>query len=178
MHVVDRTKTLVTHEAGSPRDQTVPFYAATVPHGYIGWGKTTQLGTSLGLLQGAKLSTPDYACINIMGDAAIGMVGMDFETAARNQIGTTTIVLKNSVMGDYTGYHPVAANKFEIHKLGGNYADVAVALGGYGEQVTEPEDLKPALRRALAQNTEGIPALIEVISTEESRKAVTSHSDY
>ena len=178
MHVVDRTKTIVTHEAGSPRDQTVPFYEATVPHGYIGWGKTTQLGTSLGLIQGAKLSKPDYACINIMGDAAIGMVGMDFETAARNRIGTTTIVLKNSVMGDYTGYHPVAANKFEIHKLGGNYADVAVALGGYGEQVTEPGNLKLALRRALAENAEGIPALIEVISTEESRKAVTSHSDY
>jgi thiamine pyrophosphate-dependent acetolactate synthase large subunit-like protein len=80
-------------------------------------------------------------------------------------------------MGDYTSYHPVAADKFEIHKLGGNYADVAVALGGYGERVTKPEDLKSALRRAFAENAEGIPALIEVISTEESRKAVTSHSD-
>ena len=103
---------------------------------------------------------------------------MDFETAARNEIGTTTIVLKNSVMGDYTSYHPVAANTFEIHKLGGNYADVAVALGGYGEQVTEPGSLKSAFRRALAENAEGIPALIEVISAEESRKAVTSQPDH
>ena len=53
-----------------------------------------------------------------------------------------------------------------------------MALGGYGEQVTEPEHLKSALRRALAENAEGIPALIEVITAEESRKAVTSYSDH
>jgi acetolactate synthase-1/2/3 large subunit len=176
MHVVDRKKTIITHEAGSPRDQTVPFYEAIVPHGYIGWGKTTQLGTSLGLIQGAKLSKPDYTCVNIMGDAAIGMVGMDFETAARNQIGTTTIVLKNSIMGDYTSYHPVAAEKFGIHKLGGDYADIALALGGYGERVTEPETLKSALKRAFAENSEGIPALIEVITSEESQKSIPSQS--
>ena len=53
-----------------------------------------------------------------------------------------------------------------------------MALGGYGEQVTEPKNLKSALRRALAENANGIPALIEVISAEESRKAVTSQPDH
>jgi len=58
MHSVDRTEIVLTHEADSPRDQTTAFYEAIVPHGYIGWGKTTQLGTSLGLLQGAILARP------------------------------------------------------------------------------------------------------------------------
>ena len=56
MHSVDRKNTVVTHESGNPRDQIVPFYEALVPHGYMGWGKSTQLGTSLGLAMGAKLA--------------------------------------------------------------------------------------------------------------------------
>ncbi len=171
MHSVDRTRTVVTHDAGSPRDQTMAFYEAIVPHGYIGWGKTTQLGTSLGLIQGAKLARPDWTCVNIMGEAAIGMVGMDFETAVRNGIGTTTIVMRNSVMGGYVDHHPVAAKKFAIHELGGDYTALADALGGYSERVEDPAEIKPALARAFAQNTQGVPALLEVITSEESRKA-------
>ena len=106
MHSLDRRQAIVTHDAGSPRDQVTAFFEAVVPHGYIGWGKTTQLGLGLGLMQGAKLARPDWTCVNLMGDAAIGMVGMDFETAVRNRLGTTSIVLKNSVMGGYVNYHP------------------------------------------------------------------------
>ena len=169
MQTLDRTRAVVTHDAGSPRDQVTAFYESIVPHGYIGWGKTTQLGMGLGLVQGAKLAKPDWQAVNIMGDADIGMVGMDFETGVRNRIGTTTIVLKNSVMGGYSEYHPNASEKYNVEELGGNYADLAVALGGHGERVENPDDLVPALNRALAKNDEGLPALVEVISSEESR---------
>ncbi len=171
MHSIDRRRTIVTHDAGSPRDQTTAFYETLVPHGYLGWGKTTQLGTGLGLIQGAKLAKPDWTCVNLMGEAAFGMVGMELETAVRNEIGTTTIVLKNSVMGGYTEYHPVASEQYGIHKLGGDYADVAKALGGHGERVTEPSQIIPALNRAFAQNAVGVPAVVEVITCEEPRKA-------
>jgi acetolactate synthase-1/2/3 large subunit len=171
MHTVDRTKTVVTHDAGSPRDQTTAFYKAIVPHGYMGWGKTTQLGMGLGLMQGAKLARPDWTCVNIMGDAAIGMVAMDFETAARNDIGTITIVVKNSVMGGYTGYHPAAAERYAIHELGGDYADMAKALGGHGERIEKAAEVKPAIERALARSKAGKPALLEVIAKEEGRMA-------
>ncbi len=171
MQSVDRATTVVTHDAGSPRDHTTAMYEAIVPHGYIGWGKTTQLGTGLGLIQGAKLARPDWTCVNIMGDAAIGMVGMDFETGVRNGIGTTTIVLKNAVMGGYRNYHPAAAERYAIHELGGDYADVARALGGHGERITEPAEIKPALQRAFARNAGGVPALLEIITEEELRMA-------
>ncbi len=177
MHSVDRSRTVLTHDAGSPRDQVTPFYRAVVPHGYMGWGKTTQLGMGLGLMQGAKLARPDWDCINIMGDAAIGMVGMDFETGVRNRIGTTTIVLKNSVMGGYTDYHPEAAARYAIHELGGDYADLARALGGHGERVTEPHEIRPAIGRALARNADGVPALVEVITAEEKRMAKSLPAD-
>jgi acetolactate synthase-1/2/3 large subunit len=171
MHAVDRNKTVVTHEAGSPRDQLTAFWETLVPHGYIGWGKTTQLGMSLGLIHGAKLARHDWTAINFMGDAAIGMTAMDFETAVRNQIGTTTVVFKNSVMGGYSNYHPDAAQKYQIEVLGGDYADLAKSLGGYGERVTEPDEIVPALRRALEQNDNGVPALLEFITSEEKRFA-------
>ena len=166
---VDPAKTILTHEAGSPRDQVTPFWQCSEPHTYIGWGKTTQLGMSMGLIQGAKLARPDMHCINIMGDAAIGMTGMDFETAVRNRIGTLTIVLKNSVMGGYTDYHPAAAERFAIHELGGNYAELARSLGGHGERVAMPDEIGPAIQRALKQTAAGTPALLECITSEEKR---------
>ena len=54
MQAVDRTRTVVTHDAGHPRDQIVPFYETLVPRGYLGWGKSTQLGTGLGLAHGRQ----------------------------------------------------------------------------------------------------------------------------
>lgn len=171
MQTVDRSKTVVTHEAGSPRDQITAFWECLVTHGYIGWGKTTQLGMSLGLIQGARLARPEWNAINFMGDAAIGMTGMDFETGVRNRIGTTTIVLKNGVMGGYSEYHPDASQKHRIENLGGDYADLASSLGGYGERITEAAEIQPALARALEKNAAGIPALLEVITCEEKRFA-------
>src|SRR5580700_2770386 len=68
--LVDKRKVVITHDAGSPRDQMTPFWTAMTPLSYIGWGKTTQLGYGLGLAMGAKLARPDHLCINVWGDAA------------------------------------------------------------------------------------------------------------
>ncbi len=84
LHTVDVPNSVITHDAGSPRDQLSPFWQATTPLSYIGWGKSTQLGYGLGLAMGAKLAEPDKLCMNMWGDAAIGMTGMDFETAVRD----------------------------------------------------------------------------------------------
>ena len=119
MQVADRTRTVVTHDAGHPRDQIVPFYETLVPRGYLGWGKSTQLGTGMGLVMGAKLATPDWSAVNIMGDAAFGMVGMDFETAVRARIGIVTIVMNNGLMGGYGEWMPDAVTLHAADRLGG-----------------------------------------------------------
>ena len=118
MQVVDRTRTVVTHDAGHPRDQIVPFYETLVPRGYLGWGKSTQLGTGLGLAMGARLARPDWLSVNIMGDAAFGMVGMDFETAVRSQLPILTIVLNNGLMGGYTQWMPDAVVALRLRSPG------------------------------------------------------------
>src|SRR5436190_3868733 len=98
MRTLDRDNVIITHDSGSPREQLLPFWETTVPGSYMGWGKSTQLGYGLGITMGAKLAAPDKLCVNVMGDAAIGMTGMDIETAARNRIAILTVVFNNGVM--------------------------------------------------------------------------------
>jgi thiamine pyrophosphate-dependent acetolactate synthase large subunit-like protein len=172
MHTVDRQRTVVTHDAGHPRDQIVPFYETVVPRGYLGWGKSTQLGTGLGLAMGARLARPDWLAVNVMGDAAFGMVGMDLETAARCRIPILTIVLNNGLMGGYTEHMPEAVARYDAHKLGGDYRGVATALGVHAERVGEPGELRAALERCIACVASGRPALLEALTHEEPAMAM------
>jgi len=167
MQTVDRRRTIVTHDAGNPRDQMIPFYEALIPHGYIGWGKSTQLGTGLGLVMGAKLAAPDHLVVNLMGDAAFGMVGMDFETAVRSHIPILTIVMNNGLLGGYEKHLPVSTARYGTRYLSGHYAHVAEGLGGYTERVEKPEDLVPALKRCIQEVEAGRATLLEVITREE-----------
>src|SRR5439155_4910888 len=98
-HTVDVKNTIITHDAGSPRDQISPFWVIATPLSYIGWGKTTQLGHGLGLAMGAKLAHPEKLCINFRGDAAIGFTGMDFETAVRERLPILSVLSNNFSMG-------------------------------------------------------------------------------
>ena len=172
MQVVDRTRTVVTHDAGHPRDQIVPFYETIVPRGYLGWGKSTQLGTGFGLAMGAALARPDWLAVNIMGDAAFGMIGMDFETAVRAPIPILTIVMNNGIMGGYGQWMPDAVSRYSASSLGGDYAAVARALGGHAEHVREPAELRPALERAIASVAGGRATLLEVMTHEEPDQPV------
>jgi acetolactate synthase I/II/III large subunit len=167
MQVADRSRTVLTHDAGHPRDQIVPFYETLVPRGYLGWGKSTQLGTGFGLTLGAKLARPDWLAVNIMGDAAFGMIGMDFETAVRARIPILTIVMNNGTMGGYGKWMPDAVARFSASSMGGDYAAVARALGGHAEVVREPAELRPALERAIAGVADGRATLLEVMTHEE-----------
>ena len=166
MHNVDRRETIVTHDAGSPRDQIVPFWETVAPRTYIGWGKSTQLGYGLGLTMGAKLAEPGKLCVNFMGDAAIGMVGMDLETAARNSIGILSIVFNNGAMAIERKSMPYATEAYGSLYVGGQYGDVARALGGWAERVEQPAEFVPALQRAIEATRAGQPALIECMTKE------------
>jgi acetolactate synthase-1/2/3 large subunit len=167
MHAVDRARTIVTHDSGNPRDQLVPFWETTTPRGYVGWGHSTQLGYSLGLAMGMKLALPERTVVNVMGDAALGMVGMDLETASRNEIGILTIVLNNSAMGNYEEHIPVATEMFGSKFLSGDYTKVADGLGLWAERVAQPREIAPAIQRALAVTRRGKPAFLEMVTREE-----------
>ena len=166
MATVDRDNTIITHDAGSPREHLLPFWEATCPGGYLGWGKSTQLGHSLGLILGAKLAYPEKLCINWMGDAAFCMVGMDLDTAARNHIPILTIVLNNGVMACERDHLIESRRKYDAFELGGNYAEIAKALGVWSRRIQQPDDFIPALKDAISVTEDGKPALLECITKE------------
>lgn len=167
MQVADVANTIITHDAGSPRDELSPFWRSVTPLSYIGWGKSTQLGYGIGLAMGAKLAHPDKLCINMWGDAAIGMTGMDFETAVRNNIPILSILFNNYAMAMEFKVMSVSRAKYHSTDISGNYADWAKALGGYSERVTEPEQVVHALLKGIAATKEGKPALLEFITTQD-----------
>jgi acetolactate synthase I/II/III large subunit len=167
--IADRENTIITHDSGGPREQLVPFWESLVPRGYLGWGKSTQLGHGLGLIMGAKLANPGKLCINVMGDASIGMVGMDMETAVRNRIGILTIIFNNGIMAGERDSMPIGIERHNTLDLGGNYADVAKALGAWSKRVSEPQAIAGAIRQAIEVTQSHEPAVLEFVVKEGKR---------
>jgi acetolactate synthase-1/2/3 large subunit len=166
MRTVDRDNVIITHDSGSPREQIIPFWETTAAGSYMGWGKSTQLGYGLGITMGAKLAAPGKLCVNIMGDAAIGMTGMDIETAARNRIAILTVVFNNGVMAAERDVLQLSTKKYGALAVGGNYAKVAEGLNVAATRVEKPADIVPAIKDAVAVTRSGAPFLLEVVVKE------------
>jgi acetolactate synthase I/II/III large subunit len=166
MRTVDRDNVIITHDSGSPREQLLPFWETTAPGSYMGWGKSTQLGYGLGITMGAKLAAPEKLCVNVMGDAAIGMTGMDIETAARNRIAILTVVFNNGVMAAERDVLALSTKKYGALTVGGNYAKVAEGLNVAATRVEKPAAIVPAIKEAVRVTESGAPFLLEIVVKE------------
>ena len=175
--VLDPETTMLTHESGASRDIQSVFWESGPPRSYLGWGQSSQLGFSLGLAMGAKLANPDKLVVNVMGDASVGMTGMDWETASRNDIPILTVIKHDSIFSGYDRNIPEASERYRANRQQGDYAAIAGALGCHAERVSEAAGLRPALERAIRATREGQPAVVDVITAETrklSRLAPTS----
>ena len=173
---LDAENSIVTHDAGAPRDSIVPFYTATTPHSYVGWGKTTHLGFGIPLMIGAKMAEPDKFCLNLMGDGAFGMSGTDIETAARSGVAITTVLLNNSAMATYSGptqgtIGAEAREQYGVSTMQGDYGKIAEGMGAVGLHVNKTSELAPALKEAQRLNTSGRTVLIDVRANVEDRRS-------
>ncbi len=170
MQAIPPQDAIVTHDSGGPRDQITPFYRSNGPRTYLGWGKSHGLGTGLGLTIGAKLADPEKVCVNFMGDAAFGMTGLDFETAVRSRLPIITVVLNNSTMAAETTIMAASHELYNTRDVGGNYADMGRAMGGYAERVQDPAEVIPAFRRARRMTEqEGMATLLEFVTSAETQ---------
>jgi acetolactate synthase I/II/III large subunit len=166
MRTLDRDNVIMTHDSGSPREQMIPFWETTAAGSYMGWGKSTQLGYGLGITMGAKLAAPKKLCINVMGDAAIGMTGMDIETAARNRIAILTVVFNNGVMGAERDVLKISDEKYGAMTVGGNYTKVAEGLNVAARRVERPGDIIGGIKEAVGVTEKGAPFLLEFVVKE------------
>ena len=118
------------------------------------------LGSSLPAALAAQVAYPESRVINLTGDGAFGFNGMEFDTAVRHRLNVVTILGNDSAWGiDRQIQLGLYGRPVATDLLPTRYDQVVQGLGGHGELVERPEDLRPALERAFAANK---PALVNV----------------
>jgi acetolactate synthase-1/2/3 large subunit len=78
-----------------------------------------------------------------------------------------SILLNNFSMAIELKVMPISTEKFRSTDISGDYAAMARAFGGYGERVTKPEDVVAAIKRGIQKTKEGVPVLLEFITSKE-----------
>jgi len=164
MRAVDPARAVITHDSGYPRDHLAPHYVSTRPRGYLGWGNSTPLGSSLGLALGAKVAAPDKLSVCFLGDAAFGQCGLELETAVRNQIPVLCILVNNSEMTGYGDHQRVAEERFGLKTLSGRYAEIGSALGAEAWRITDPGEVADSIRNGIGRAEAGAVVLLEFIT--------------
>lgn len=121
------------------------------------------LGSGPGYALAAKLARPDRQVVLLQGDGAFGFSGMEWDTLVRHGVPVVSVIGNNGIwalekhpMEALYGYSVVA----EL-RPGTRYDEVVRALGGHGELVSAPAELRPALERAFAS---GLPAVVNVLT--------------
>jgi acetolactate synthase-1/2/3 large subunit len=170
MKTIDPNNSFVTHDSGNTRDQISTVYEAVIPHGFSGWGNVSTLGFGLAAAMAAKLAYPDRQCVNITGDAGVSYMMGNFESLVRYKIGVTTIHINN---GSFAGYGPGfwgnGHDPYTCEVLDHSVADMSESIkrmGYHAEDVTEPSEIIPALKRALNENAQGRPVYLEFICSQ------------
>ncbi len=121
------------------------------------------LGTGPGYALAAKLARPERQVVLLLGDGAFGFAGMEFDTLVRHGVNVVAVMGNNGIWGlekhpmEFLYGYSVAADL----RPGTRYDEVVVALGGQGELVASPAELRPALERALAAKA---PVLVNVLT--------------
>jgi thiamine pyrophosphate-dependent acetolactate synthase large subunit-like protein len=164
MRAVNPARTVITHDSGYPRDHLAPHYVSTRPRGYLGWGNSTPLGSSLGLALGAKVAAPDKLSVCFLGDAAFGQCGLELETAVRNKIPVLCVLVNNSEMTGYGDHQRIAEEQFGLKALSGRYSEIGAALGAESFRITDPGEVASSIQKGIARAEAGAVVLLEFIT--------------
>ncbi|MGI6367964.1 MAG: thiamine pyrophosphate-dependent enzyme [Anaerolineae bacterium] len=168
--VLDPQNSFVTHDSGGTRDQLSTIIETQIPHGFMGWGNVSTLGFGLAAAMGAKLAYPQRQVVNVTGDAGVGYMLGNMEALVRAGIGVTTVHINNGGFGGYgPGFWGGGHDPYTCEVCDHSTADISravEALGYYAEDVSEPDEIVPAFRRALEQNAQGRPAYLEFLCSQ------------
>jgi acetolactate synthase-1/2/3 large subunit len=147
---------------------------ARSPGGVMWVGITGHLGVGVAYANAAKLANPERTVVALMGDGSFGLCAMEFDTAVRHSIQTLTVIANDQGWGEIRdgqrrrfGEEGIVGSQLGLTR----YDQMAIALGGHGEFVRSPEELGPALDRALAS---GKPAIINVQTDPQQRSTTVT----
>jgi thiamine pyrophosphate-dependent acetolactate synthase large subunit-like protein len=155
--------------------QAIPQYTA---RHRINSGAYGTMGVGMPFGMGAKAACPDKQVVVLHGDGSWGMNSMEFDTCVRHNLPVLVVISQNGGWtGDPDKNDPVKAKPGR--ELGyPRYDKFAECFGGHGEYVEKPEDIKPALERAMAAVKAGKPALVCVVTDWKARATTTAFTRY
>jgi acetolactate synthase-1/2/3 large subunit len=162
MPLLDRDAIVVVDagDFGSYAGRVIDSY---VPGAWLDSGPFGCLGSGPGYALAAKLARPDRQVVLLQGDGAFGFSGMEWDTLVRHGVHVVSVIGNNGIwalekhpMEMLYGYSVVA----EL-RPGTRYDEVVAALGGHGELVSTPAELRPALHRAFEA---GLPAVVNTLT--------------
>ncbi|OBK81318.1 acetolactate synthase [Mycobacterium sp. 1164985.4] len=134
-----------------------------VPGAWLDSGPFGCLGSGPGYALAAKLARPERQVVLLQGDGAFGFSGMEWDTLVRHGIQVVSVIGNNGIWG--LEKHPMEAiygySVVADLRPGTRYDEVVTALGGHGELVSTPAELRPALERAFAS---ALPAVVNVLT--------------
>lgn len=156
--------TILVNENGSQDlwSYHFPYYKVLGEGCCVPPGAQTCMGFGVAAAVGAKLAKPDHKVVCIAGDGAFQMQVHALGTARQHNAAITYVVLNNSCLGWIKVLQQRAGERFICTSFdpSPDFAKIAEAYGCYGENVSLPGKIRPALERALDANKRGIPALV------------------
>ena len=119
---------------------------------------------------GARVARRDEPVFVFTGDGAFGLSLIELDTAARHHLGVVVVVVNNGGWGDVRHeqrmwYGDEADQGAVLSRI--RYDQLCEAVDGRGERVEEPDQLRPALERALKASEEGLPAVVDAVCDPE-----------
>ena len=126
-------------------------------------GPAGSIGSALPMALGARLAHPERTVIAVLGDGTFGFHGFELDTALRYDLPVVAIVGNDA---RWNAEHQLQRQQYGADRAVGcellpsRYDKLAAALGGHGEYVEQPEDLEPAIERAVRS---GLPACVNVM---------------
>ena len=150
--------------------QSMPTF---MPGHRLNSGPFGTMGVGLPFALGAKVAKPDTQVICVHGDGSMGLNAMELDTAARHKIPVLVVV---SLNGGWTADPKREKAGRDLGYV--RFDKMCEALGGYGEYVEKPEDIRPALERAKAKVNQGMVALVNVRTDYRARAGTVAFSSY
>lgn len=154
---------LVVIDAGDFGSYAGRMIDSYLPGCWLDSGPFGCLGSGPGYALAAKLARPQRQVVLLQGDGAFGFSGMEWDTLVRHNVAVVSVIGNNGIWG--LEKHPMEAlygySVVAELRPGTRYDEVVRALGGHGELVSVPAELRPALERAFAS---GLPAVVNVLT--------------
>ncbi|MCK5660753.1 MAG: acetolactate synthase large subunit [Methanosarcinales archaeon] len=154
---------IITTEVGQNQMWAAQYFKYEKPRTFISSGGLGTMGYGMPAAMGAKLGCPDKTVINIAGDGSFQMNSQELATLVQDDVAVINVILNNGVLGMVRQWQDLFFDQRFSHttiKGSVDFVKLAEAYGALGIRVTKPEEIRPAIEKAIESNR---PTVIDVI---------------